>query len=228
MNKQITFAVSRFDGETSYIQTYQLDYQSGKTVLWWLNAIKEEQDPSLTLTVACRAGLCGACALQVNGDPVLACETLLDPLLMQGQVKIEPLNAFPLVRDLMLDWRGAIARMKSIHPWLEVENDQTSSTGCVQTQMEYQEVKPYVACIGCGICASVCPALAGEGFIEPFLFVKARRLIVDSRSSDRSRQAVLKAVRPYLQNCLHCGICEKACPKSVSPEKAISSMETGV
>lgn len=217
----IVFEIARFDGEKEYVQTYHMPYQSGKTVLWWLKRLQQEQDSSLTLVISCRAGLCGACSLCVNGKPILACEVVLDTLLLDSSlpVTIEPLRHFPVIRDLMVDWHPTIARMKAVQQWLEPAS--TCDGGCLQTPAEYQAVKANAACIACGICASACPALEHDGFIEPFLFTKAQRFIVDSRSSECSHAVILQAVEPYLAKCLHCRLCEKACPKGVSPIKAI-------
>jgi succinate dehydrogenase/fumarate reductase iron-sulfur protein len=228
--KEITFEVSRYDGEHTFVQNYQTSYLSGKTVLWWLKRIREEQDHSLTFTVSCGAGRCGACALTVNGKAVLACETALDALVdrVPLHVRIEPLRHFPLVRDLMVDWRPAMARLRTIHPWLDPQDCFTPHTGCQQTPLEFQSVKANCACIGCGICASVCPALDDEGFLEPLIFVQAQRIITDSRASDRSRTAVLQAVEAYVANCRQCGLCARACPRGLSPLQAIMRLRNAM
>ena len=124
--RTIVFNVRRFDGERSFSQRYELPYAKD-TLLGCLTKIREQQDPTLCFTSACRHAICGSCAVQVNGSAFLACETQLDSLLDTfgtDELSLEPLNNLPVVRDLVVDFDGppiaffAAAASRSAANWL--------------------------------------------------------------------------------------------------------------
>ena len=221
--KKIVFAIARFDGSNSFIQEYQLTYQPKKTVLWWLTRISEELDVSLTFPGSCRAGLCGGCGVRVNDHSVLACETSLDPIIDCGTdiIRIAPLQGFPVIRDLLIDWQPVMEKQKQVCPWLSKNINMLIDYECRQSPAEFNGIKCPASCVTCGICVSVCPAMADGQFLEPFVFVKALRLILDSRLGVEKRHLIVCALQEYLPHCIQCGSCKNACPKMISPAAAI-------
>lgn len=221
--KEIVLEINRFNGVNSFVQDYRLTYQPNKTFLWWLTRINEEMDASLTFPGSCRAGLCGGCGVLINGNSVLACETPLDPVLDYGfgKTRISPLQGFPVIRDLLIDWQPVMERHKEVCPWLNREHDMMLDFNGRQSQAEFNEIRGLASCVTCGICASECPIMAGGRFLEPFVFVKAQRLIIDSRLSVENRQLIVQSLQAYLPHCIQCGRCKDACPKGISPAAAI-------
>ncbi|QDR82249.1 2Fe-2S iron-sulfur cluster-binding protein [Sporomusa termitida] len=104
--RQITYKIERFDGAKNFIQEYTFPHQPGKTILWGLITIKETIDPTLAFTAACRTAVCGACAVRVNGQALLACETPLDGILGRcgDTLTIGPIQNFQVIRDLVVNW----------------------------------------------------------------------------------------------------------------------------
>ncbi len=224
----IIIKVSRRNSETSFIQEYRLTYQPAKTVFWWLTKIKEEIDSSLAFECSCRSGLCGACGIKLNGHSVLACTTTLK--LPQSSPNrtctIEPLNGFPILRDLIIDWRSITDSLKIKSPWLSQQPNMLNTS--IQSKEESAHIHSLAACMMCGICVSECPIISQGHFIEPFIFVKAYRLISDSRINNQQRQQILQNVQPYLAYCIQCGRCGNACPKGISPAAAITCLQQAV
>ncbi|RXT07255.1 succinate dehydrogenase/fumarate reductase iron-sulfur subunit [Ammoniphilus sp. CFH 90114] len=230
--RKITFTIKRFDGNKDWLQRYDLPYENGKTLLWALTKIREEQDPTLNFTSACRHAICGSCAIRVNGNSFLTCKTALDEILdtfKTDDLKCEPLGNFDVVRDLVIDWKPKLEKMKVVKPWIIPKESGSPTTGFKQSEQEFQKIASPTDCILCGICASECTQLAmnQEGYLEPFILNRAYRFAVDSRDG-----APEEHIRPVLENdlwkCVHCMQCVSQCPKDInlSAEVAYLRQET--
>lgn len=226
--RSITFCIDRFDGQKKYEQEYQLHYEKGKTILGWLIKIKEEVDPTLSFTASCRSGICGACAVRVNGQAVLACETPLDDILKQyqeDQVAIAPLGNYRVIRDLVVDWEPKVEKLQKMEPWLNVKLEFTNQTGCRQSVDNFHEVREFSDCILCGACASECNKLSADDsdFAAPFMFAKAQKYAADSRDQKPSTH-VVAALNQGLWKCMHCNECVSKCPKNLKPAEYIAKI----
>ena len=225
--EQVVYRVRRFDGEKAFWQEYAFDHEANKTVLWGLQRIKETIDPSLAFVAACRCAVCGACAVRVNGEAVLACETPLDGLLSRfgNTLILEPLGNFPVLRDLVVDWEPKAARLAEAKPWLMPRVEFTAATGCRQTPAEAKKINAQTNCILCGACASECNKLStgDDDFYEPYVYTKAGKFVADSRDG-----AAGEHLRPMLERglwkCVHCQECVTKCPKRVAPAEDIAAL----
>jgi succinate dehydrogenase / fumarate reductase iron-sulfur subunit len=223
--KTITFKIQRQSGSKRWVQEYQIPYEPGKTFLWALTKIREEQDPTLNFTSACRHAICGSCGVQVNGHAHLVCKTSLDELLATYQtteLKLEPLANFKVVRDLVIDWRPKTEKIKLVKPWLIPTKEGNPDTGFVQAKKDYQTIASPTDCIQCGICTSECEQLAvNEGYLDPFILNRAYRFAVDSRDA-----APAEHIKPTLEHdlwkCLHCYGCVSQCPKGIRLDREIA------
>ena len=189
--------IHRFVEGKKWVQDYKLTVKTGMTVLEALTEVKEKQDPTLSFTCSCRSSICGACAVRVNGNAELSCEVLVETLMKRYKTDtlvIEPLGNFKVIRDLVVDWDPKYATIKKIKPVIEPKKEFSLETGCKQSPEEFNKFKKYAKCILCGSCVSECnkSALNQEDFLSPFVFVKAERLVADSRN--RSPQEQLKAI----------------------------------
>lgn len=226
--KTVTLRIHRYDGGRKWQQNYTVQATPGLTVLRALMKIKEEQDPTLTFTASCRMGLCGACAVRVNGNAELACDVPVAVLTKRYEtdvLTIEPLGNFRVIRDLVVDWEPKYARLKKVKPVLTQKSDVTVEEGSRQTPAEFNVYKKYAACILCGSCVSECNKnrLNQKDFLDPFAFVRAERLAADSTSKS-PEEHVKAVVASGLWRCFNCQECTAKCPKGLDPAGAIEKL----
>ncbi len=221
--RDIRFQIFRNGAGKPFVQEYCLPYQPRKTIVWWLTRIQEELDSSLAFPISCRAGLGGGCGLMINNRSVLACETMLDAYLSEGQaiVTLLPLRGFPVIKDLIVDWIPAIERMKRLVPWAHSERVIDIRTEIGLKPDACNSLMKLGSCITCGLCVSECPAMESGTFIEPYLFVKCHKILVDPSVDEENKQAIINAISPYLNWCIECGKCVAVCPRALSPKGSI-------
>lgn len=184
-------------------EEFSVELSQKTTLLDLLFRIKEEIDPSLTFRSMCRAGVCGTCGIKLDGRPVLACSTWIEP--EREEILIEPLDRFVVVRDLVVDHEGMHSKLKGL----------VSS----KKRSDYLSAKSW-ECILCGLCDSVCPVPSeGTAFAGPLTLTRFYKHLGSSEDLIR-----LKGFRPEL--CTHCMNCSYACPKRLMPEALIRQEES--
>jgi len=210
--REITVHVSRFDPQCDHaprLETYTVRVNDGARVLHVLHAIHDEVDPSLSYRYCCGSGQCGSCAVQVNGEPVLACMEEA----RTGSI-IEPLE-LPVKKDLVTDLLPALQNLPRLQP-CEVE--------CLPSKEQIDAIKPLRSCIECLACVSVCPAMQVTGFLGPTVMREEMRLALDPRSCE---DRIAKTVDEGLFTCTSCQACWKVCPKDIEiPGKAIEKLRS--
>jgi len=213
------FRIYRFDpasGARPRVDTYQLDMGAcGPMVLDALLKIKNEIDPTLSLRRSCREGICGSCAMNINGQNTLACTKACNEL-GGGDISIYPLPHLPVVKDLVTDLTNFYAQYAAVKPWL-----QTTS------KHEQERIDRPSACILCACCSTACPSYwwNSERYLGPAALLAAYRWIVDSR--DEATGERLDALEdPFrLYRCHTIMNCTEACPKDLNPAKAIGAIK---
>lgn len=224
----IILKIQRFLDGRQWIQEYSIELEQGMTVLGALMKIKETVDPTLTFTASCRSGICGACAMRVNGNAVLACETLLSDMIERYKsesLSIAPLANFTVLRDLMVDWKPKYERLKKIKPALQPKDEFSAATGCRQSKEDFKKYSKNSECILCGSCVSECSkcTLDSGDFLDPFVFAKAQKFVADSRDKDPVAH-LEPAVRGGLWSCMNCQECATKCPKGLNPAEDIEKL----
>lgn len=217
--RTIHYKIKRFDGKREWYQDYQLQYEKGKTILWALTAIREQLDPTLVFTSACRHAICGSCAIKVNGKSFLACKTSLDEVLetfKSDNLVFEPLSNFEVIKDLAIAWEPKMEKMKQVKPWIIPSNKGSVERGFIQSEDDFHEISSPTDCILCGVCTSECNQLSvNDGaYLDPFILNRAYRFSVDSRDC-----APEEHIHPVYENelwkCIHCMQCISSCPKGI-------------
>jgi succinate dehydrogenase / fumarate reductase iron-sulfur subunit len=220
-----TFKVYRWDpesGETPRVDAYTVDLDAcGPMVLDAVIKIKNEIDATLTFRRSCREGVCGSCAMNIDGTNALACTKYISDV--KGEVKIYPLPHMPVVKDLVPDLTQAYAQYAAIEPWLQAESAPPSRER-LQSPEERHRLDGLWECILCFCCTTSCPSYwwNGDRYLGPAALLQAYRWIADSR--DEATGERLDALEdPFrLYRCHTIMNCTKTCPKGLNPAKAIA------
>ncbi len=227
--KTIRLRVTRFDpakDEAPRESVYDVAFRDDMVVLDALNLVKDEMDGTLSYRWSCRMGVCGSCGMMVNGVPKLTCATFLrDYYPTPGEVLIEPLQGFPIIRDLVIDMDDFMRKLKRVKPWLirrEGEERPIAEGEYRQTPAELEAYKQFSMCINCMLCYAACPVYAvDESFLGPAATALAFRYNLDSRDQGwEERQAIL-GDENGVWKCTFVGECTEVCPKHVDPAAAI-------
>ena len=225
MADKITMQVTRYRPEeesSATVQEYEVPCPKDWVVLDGLNYIKDRLDGSLSYRWSCRMGVCGSCGMSVNGEPKLTCETFLSEY-GNGPVKVEPLNNFPVVRDLVVEIGDFMRKLVAVKPWIIRNKEKLLSEGeYLQTPDELDEYKQFSMCINCMLCYSACPIYGLEpGFIGPAAIALAQRYNLDSRDEGSDERLDVLSEHDGIWGCTFVGECTEVCPKHVDPAGAI-------
>ena len=223
------FRIYRFnpdDGHNPRIDTYIIDLKDcGPMVLDALIFIKNTIDPTLTFRRSCREGVCGSCAMNIDGTNGLACTSSIDDV--TGEVRVYPLPHLPVIKDLVPDLTVFYAQYASIEPWLKTDSP-SPQTEWRQSQEDRAKLDGLYECILCACCSSSCPSYwwNSDRYLGPAALLQARRWIIDSR--DEATGSRLDDLEdPFrLYRCHTILNCAKACPKGLNPAKAIAEIKT--
>ncbi len=213
------------DGKNPVIDTYEVDMdQCGPMVLDALIKIKNEIDSSLTFRRSCREGVCGSCAMNIDGTNTLACTKFIADV--KGDVKVYPLPHMPVVRDLVPDLTVPYAQLASIEPWLK-STTQAPTRERLQSPEERAKLDGLWECILCFCCTTSCPSYwwAGERYLGPAVLLQAYRWLADSRD-EAAGERLDQLEDPFrLYRCHTIMNCTKTCPKNLNPAKAIAEIK---
>ncbi|MFN8911330.1 MAG: succinate dehydrogenase iron-sulfur subunit, partial [Alphaproteobacteria bacterium] len=178
------FNIYRYDpeaGTNPQLDSYYVDRDScGPMVLDALIKIKDELDSTLTFRRSCREGICGSCAMNIDGTNTLACTKAIDDV--KGDVCIYPLPHMPVIKDLVPDLTRLYAQLKSVKPWLRTDSTPESNKERLQTPQQREKLDGYYECILCACCSTSCPSYwwNGDEYLGPAVLLQAYRWIADS------------------------------------------------
>jgi succinate dehydrogenase/fumarate reductase iron-sulfur protein len=219
--KVVEFRIRRYnpDEKKSYISTFKVPIRRGTTILDVLNYIKENFDETLTFRHSCRMGICGSCAVNINGKPMLACYTqVLD--LNADTVTIEPLSNLPVVKDLVVDIQPFFQNFRKIRTVLIKPPEAFKrAEEFIQSPEDLKKYWDLTLCTKCSVCYSACPAAIDERFLGPSALTANYRFIADSR--DEGLNERLKPMADNVWLCTSCNSCTLFCPKLVNCSNAV-------
>jgi fumarate reductase iron-sulfur subunit len=224
MADQITLQVTRYRPEEHNrptTQDYEIPLRKDWSILDGLNHIKDHVDGTLSYRWSCRMGICGSCGVIVDGEPKLACATFLVDY--RGPVRVEPLNNFPVVRDLVVEIGDFLDKLSAVKPWIIRKDDDEPAEGeYLQTPTELAAYKQYSMCINCMLCYSACPVVGLEpDFLGPAAIALAQRYNLDSRDQGSHERLNVLSTEEGVWGCTYVGECTRACPKGVDPAGVI-------
>ena len=226
MAETIQLVVSRYRPEEETeptFQTYEVPYNKDWVILDALNYVKDQLDGSLTFRWSCRMGVCGSCGMMVNGTPKLTCAIPLSDYALSEPIRIEPLQFFPVVRDLVVDINSFLGKLSSVKPWIIRDDERPPAEGeYVQTPAELDVYKQFSMCINCMLCYSACPVVGLEPeFTGPAAIALAQRYNLDSRDHGAAERMAVLDEHEGMWGCTFVGECTEVCPKNVDPAGAI-------
>ena len=209
------------DGEPRF-QTYEVPFREDWVVLDALNYIKDEIDGTLTFRWSCRMGVCGSCGMMVNGVPKLTCAAFLRDY-YPHPIRVEPLENFPVLRDLVFRLDDFLVKLHSVQPWLVRKQEKPISEGeYLQSPAQLAKFKEFTMCINCLLCYAACPVSGLEpDFIGPAALALAQRYNLDSRDQGRDQRQEVVASHSGIWHCEFVGECSVVCTKHVDPAGAI-------
>ena len=219
---KLRLRIKRGTGKEERYDSFEIEVSEGMTFLSALQKIKEEIDPSLTFRQFCRAGICGTCAITINGFPKLACrEQVLPYAMLEEEVTLEPLEKFPVIRDLAIDSSDMVTEMKRLRSWIR------EFSGEVRIPPELsRRIEKSADCILCLACQSHCPQVLEEEYLGPLYFAKLYRFLEDPRDQEGEKRLEIAVEEGNLYHCLSCNKCNNVCPKDVEPATLIRELMT--
>jgi succinate dehydrogenase / fumarate reductase iron-sulfur subunit len=223
------FHVYRWDqdsGDNPRTDTYEVDLDDcGPMVLDALIKIKDEIDSTLTFRRSCREGVCGSCAMNIDGTNTLACICFIDEV--KGDVKINPLPHLPVVKDLVPDLTTAYAQYTASQPWLKSDSPPPPDKERLQSPEDRAKLDGLWECVLCFCCSTSCPSYwwNGERYLGPATLLQSYRWLADSRD-ENTGERLDELEDPFrLYRCHTIMNCTNTCPKSLNPGKAIGEIK---
>ena len=224
-----TFRVYRWspdDGANPRVDSFEVDLDScGPMVLDAIIKIKNEIDPSLTFRRSCREGICGSCAMNIDGTNTLACTKPIAAI--KGDVKIYPLPHLPVVKDIVPDMSHFYAQYATIKPLIRTQSTTPPDSERLQSKQDREKLDGLYECILCACCSTSCPSYwwNGDRYLGPAILLQAYRWLADSRD-EANGERLDDLEDPFkLYRCHTIMNCTKTCPKGLNPAKAIAEIK---
>ena len=224
--KQLAVRIWR-GGENGTFETYAVPRQENQTVLDVVTFIQRRIDPTLTYRFSCRVGVCGSCAMTVNGRGRWTCRSNISDIAPDGHLELAPLRNLPIIKDLMVDMEVFFDKFAAAGSAFVPENTALTTFAHVKPDSkERQAVEAAIECIGCGVCYSACDVVAANpDYLGPAALNRAWSLWNDVR--DGHGLQILRMVANDA-GCLACHShqsCQEQCPKNLSPTKSIAGLK---
>ena len=212
-------------GENPRLDTFEIDLDKcGPMVLDAILYIKNELDPTLTLRRSCREGICGSCAMNIDGTNTLACTTATESI--KGDVKIYPLPHMPVQKDLVPDLTHFFAQYASVQPWLKTDTAPPDRER-LQSKDDRAKLDGLYECILCACCSTSCPSYwwNSDRYLGPAALLQAYSWLADSRD-EATGERLDNLEDPFrLYRCHTIMNCARTCPKGLNPAKAIAEIK---
>ncbi len=231
MAKKMKFKVFRFNSETDflpYYKTYEVEVKPGEVVLDILNRIKWEQDGSFSYRRSCRHGICGSCAVKVNGKATLACKDRVSDLedIFGDELIIEPQDKSRAIKDMVIDKADFWKKYNTVEPYLKTKIDEAPTAENLVLPEDAEKIDEADYCVQCGNCYYSCPAVnVNEDYLGPAALAIAYRFNADVRDEGKEdRLDTVNRLGSGIWDCVKCFECAEACPKELDPIGKITQL----
>jgi|TARA_B100001013_G_scaffold195939_1_gene118447 succinate dehydrogenase / fumarate reductase iron-sulfur subunit len=208
------------------VDTFEIDLDKcGQMVLDALILIKDQIDSTLTFRRSCGEGVCGSCAMNIEGQNTLACQKNIKEI--KGDINIFPLTHLPVIKDLVVDLSHAFKQLEFIEPWLKTNLGEPTKNEQIQSLNERSKIDGLWECILCFCCTTSCVSYwwNGEKYLGPAALLQASRWVNDSRDQERKKRLKYIEENSNIHNCHSIMNCVNSCPKGLNPAKAIADLK---
>ncbi len=208
-------------------ETFDVPRRPSQTVLDVVTYIQRHLDPTLSYRFACRVGMCGSCAMTVNGSPRWTCRTHVDKVATAGALEIAPLANLPVVKDLVADLREFFDKWARAAGQFKPTATRADPVALVKPDSHARrEVEAGIECIGCGICYAACDVVAwNKDYLGPAALNRAWTLVNDVRDGGQRERLAAVAGDAGCHSCHTLMSCTELCPKSLSPTRSIAGLK---
>lgn len=223
----LTVTLDRYDGETHYQSTHVVPTRENQTVLDVVTWIQQHDDPTLSYRFACRVGMCGSCAMNINGEPKWSCRTHVSKVIEGDQLIIGPLRNMPVLRDLSVDMTPFFDKWtEAVGYFVPTQTKDDPLPVILPDNRARQKANQSIECINCGICYSACDVVAANtDYLGPAALNRAWTLMNDER--DGGKNARMESVRgdAGCHNCHSQHGCSTYCPNLLAPASSIAGLK---
>jgi fumarate reductase iron-sulfur subunit len=224
---RLKVSIWRGDGLGGAYEDYAVPAYESQTVLDVVSWVQQNADPTLSYRFACRVGMCGSCAMMVNGVPRWTCRTHISKVLKDNAVSIEPLRNMPVIKDLATDMDGFFDKWVSAEGVHHGARSRDEPIAPVDEKSDArQQANAGIECINCAVCYAACDTVAGNAaYLGPAALQRAWTLLNDAK--DDARDEILDAVsgKGGCHNCHSMGSCTQLCPNELDPMSAIAGLK---
>ena len=212
---------------TGRFQTFSVPRRAHQTILDVVSEIQREQDATLAYRFACRVGMCGSCAMAVNGRPRWTCRTRVSEVASDGRLRLEPLRNFAVVKDLAVEMTTFFDKWRDAKGSFEPTDPGAADFAIVPpASPQRQEADAGIECIGCGICHAACDVVAWDAdYLGPAALNRAWTLVNDVRDAGNDARIAAVSGRGGCHACHTHMSCTTFCPKGLAPTYAIAGLK---
>lgn len=212
------------------LETFRVPRRQNQTVLDVVTKIQREQDPTLSYRFACRVGMCGSCAMSVNGVARWTCRTHVDKVSEGDYLEIRPLENLPIVKDLVCDMEVFFDKMQKAGGVFQGARTRHDDVAQVEPASKARiSIDEAIECIGCGVCYASCDVVRwNEDYLGPAALNRAWTLVQDERDTDQTARLQAVAGDAGCHACHTHMSCTERCPKHLSPTASIAGLKREV
>ena len=209
------------------LQSFEVPRHPSQTVLDVVTHIQRRLDPTLAYRYACRVGMCGSCAMTVNGAPRWTCRTHVDAVAKNGALEVRPLRNLPVIRDLVADMRTFFDKWERAKGHYESSRTKADDFARIAPDSaERKTIDAGIECIGCGVCYAACDVVSWNAdYLGPAALNRAWTLVQDARDEKQLERLRAVAGDAGCHACHTHMSCTERCPKHISPTAGIAGLK---
>lgn len=214
-------------GAEGKFQSFEVPRRPSQTVLDVVTHIQRHLDPTLSYRFACRVGMCGSCAMTVNGTARWTCRTHVDKVAEEGELRIGPLANLPIVKDLVADMRAFFDKWASARGHFHPSKTRRDDFARIEPRSAARrEADAGIECIGCGVCYASCDVVKwNPEYLGPAALNRAWTLVNDARDAGQAARLMAVAGDAGCHSCHTQMSCTELCPKRLSPTRSIAGLK---